>query len=47
MSVDIANVPNPLRGLRGEVSSTDFYLTAEYVCRELRMTFSQLKNFLC
>ena len=29
MSVDIADVPNPLRGVRGEVGSTDFYLAAE------------------
>ena len=40
MSVVIADVPNALRGVRGEVGSTDFYLTAEQVCRELRMTFS-------
>ena len=26
MSIDMANVPNPLR-VRGEVGSTDFYLT--------------------
>ena len=29
MSVDVANVLNPLRGVRGEVGSTDFCSTAE------------------
>ena len=29
MSVDIADVPDPLRGVREEVGSTDFYLTKE------------------
>ena len=29
MSADIANVPDPLKGVRGEVGSTDFDLAAE------------------
>ena len=45
MFVEIADVPDPLTGFRGKVGSIDFYLTEEYVYRELRMTFSQLKNF--
>ena len=41
---DIANVPSLLKEV-GEVGSTDFYLTVQQVCRELKMTFSQFKKF--